>query len=52
MKEQISKEDMNFIKDTCFLFVKENYPDATVDDVFVSLTDEHREILSEKYFGG
>lgn len=50
MKETISKEDMNFIKDACFFFVKENYPDATVDDVFVSLTDEHREILSKRYF--
>ena len=33
------------------MFVKENYQDSSVEEVFNSLTAEHKKILTDKHIG-
>lgn len=49
MRVPLSTREADFMKDTCFFFIRENYKDATFRDVFNSLTAEHKQILKEKY---
>lgn len=49
MRVPLSTREADFMKDTCFFFIRENHPDATFRDVFNSLTAEHKQILKNKY---
>ena len=49
MRVPLSTREADFMKDTCFFFIRENYPDARFKDVFNSLTAEHKQVLTDKY---
>lgn len=49
MRVPLSTREADFMKDTCFLFIRENYPDAKFRDMFNSLTAEHKQKLKDKY---
>ena len=51
MRTPLTNKESDFIRDLCFMFVKENYKDASIEDIFNSLTAEHKKILSDKHIG-
>lgn len=51
MRTPLTNAEADFLKDLCFMFVKENYQDSSVEEVFNSLTAEHKKILTDKHIG-
>lgn len=49
MKTPLTDREAEYMKDTFFFFMKENYKEATIGNVFDSLTAEHKQILKDKY---
>lgn len=49
MKTSLTDREVEFLKDTFFFFMKENYEETTIWGVFDSLTAGHKQILKDKY---
>lgn len=49
MKTPLTDREAEYMKDTFFFFMKENYKEATIRDVFDSLTAAHKQILADRY---